>query len=87
VATIAVTFTSPQGSLSRTLDLSDAAMARVIAAYKLWPGGGVNRTGWTNAQIANGLVGDFGQMIRTMVKTVERSEAEKAAAVAAIDID
>ena len=85
MATIAITFTGAQGVLSRTLTLTDAELTRVIAAYKLQPGL-PDRSAYTNAQVANGLAGDFGQMIRTLVKTVERIEAEKTVPVTAINI-
>ena len=82
MATIAITFTGAQGTLSRTLNLTDAELTRVITAYKTRPG----RATMTNAEVANALIGEFGQFVRSITKSAEMEEAEKTLSVTPIAI-
>ncbi len=82
MATINVTFTGAQGTLSRTLNLTDAELTRVITAYKTRPG----RGSMTNVEVANALVGEFAQMIRTTTKMAEQEEAVKLTVTVPINI-
>jgi hypothetical protein len=84
MASITLTFTNTQGSLTRARTITDAELARVIAAAKdkfKRPGDGM----LTNQQAFDRFAEAVWGQLRTMTKDYENRLAKEAVSVAPID--